>query len=50
MAMAYQAADRTDDALKAWQELYDAATVAGFTLAKAESARSLADLHKLRKE
>jgi tetratricopeptide (TPR) repeat protein len=50
LAMAYQAGNRTDDALKAWQELYDEAAVAGFTLAKAESARSLADLYRAQKE
>jgi CHAT domain-containing protein/tetratricopeptide (TPR) repeat protein len=50
LAMAYQAGNRPDDALKAWQELYDTASSAGFTLAKAESARNLADLYRTKKE
>jgi CHAT domain-containing protein len=50
LAMAYQAASRTDDALRAWQELYDTATEARFTLAKAESAHNLADLYRMKKD
>jgi tetratricopeptide (TPR) repeat protein len=49
LAMAYEAGNRTDDALRAWQELYDMAAVGGVTLAKAESARKLADLYKTKK-
>jgi tetratricopeptide (TPR) repeat protein len=50
LAMGYAALNRTDDALKAWQELYDTAAAAGFTVAKAESARSLGDLYRAKKE
>src|SRR5262249_6798797 len=47
---AYEDANRSDDALRSWQELYDTAAAAGFTLAKAESAHKLADLYKAKKE
>jgi CHAT domain-containing protein len=50
LGMAYEAANRPDDALKSWQEMYDTAAVAGFVLAKAESARHLADLYKTKKD
>jgi CHAT domain-containing protein/ATP/maltotriose-dependent transcriptional regulator MalT len=50
LAMAYEAAKRPDDALKNWQDLYDTATTASVTLARAESARHLADLYKVKKE
>ena len=50
IAMAYEAANRPDDAVKTWQDLYDTAASAGFTLAKAESARHLADLYKVKKD
>lgn len=50
LALAYEAGNRTDDALKAWQELYDTAAVAGAALANAESARKMADLYKAKKE
>lgn len=50
LGMAYEAADRTDDALKSWQNLYDTAATSSSTLARAESARHLADLYKAKKE
>jgi CHAT domain-containing protein/tetratricopeptide (TPR) repeat protein len=46
LGTAYEAAQRIDDAVKTWQELFDTATAAGFTLARAESAQRLADLYK----
>lgn len=46
LGTAYEAAQRIDDAVKVWQELFDTATTAGFTLARAESAQRLADLYK----
>ncbi len=46
LGTAYEAARRTDDAVKAWQELFDTATAAGFTIARAESAQRLANLYK----
>jgi len=39
-----------DDALKSWQAMYDAATTSSSTLARAGSARHLADLYKTKKE
>jgi tetratricopeptide (TPR) repeat protein len=50
LASAYQAANRPDDALKNWQDMYETATASGFALARAESARKLADLYKAKKE
>ena len=50
LAMAYGTGNRPEDALRSCQELYEAATDAGFMLAKAESAHKLADLYKAKKE
>jgi len=50
LGLAYEAANRPDDALKSWQDMYDAATTSSSTLARAESARHLADLYKAKKE
>jgi len=50
LGFAYEAANRPDDALKSWQDMYDAATTSSSTLARAESARHLADLYKTKKE
>ncbi|MGA9414186.1 MAG: hypothetical protein WBV60_05800 [Terriglobales bacterium] len=50
LGMAYEAANRPDDALKSWQDMYDAATTSSSTLARAESSRHLADLYKTKKE
>ena len=50
LAMAYEAANRLDDALKNWKDLYDTAATASFSLARAESARHLADLYKTKKD
>ena len=50
LGTAYDAAHKPDDALKAWQELLDAATAAGFTAARAEAAQRLADLYKGKSE
>ena len=49
LGLAYEGANRPDEALKTWQELYDTAS-SSFGLAKAESARHIADLYKARKE
>jgi CHAT domain-containing protein len=49
LGLAYEGANRPDEALKTWQELYDTAS-SSFGLAKAESARHIADLYKGRKE
>jgi CHAT domain-containing protein/tetratricopeptide (TPR) repeat protein len=50
LGFAYEAANRPDDALKSWRDMYDASTTSSSTLARAESARHLADLYKARKE
>lgn len=50
LASAYEAAKRPDDALKSWQDMYETATALRFAVARAESARRLADLYKVRKE
>lgn len=50
MAMAYQTGQRPDDALKSWQELYDVAQSAGFTLAAAEAAFKMAGIYSSKKE
>jgi CHAT domain-containing protein len=50
LGLAYEAASRPNDALKSWQDMYDAATTSSSTLARAESARHLADLNKAQKE
>jgi len=50
LGLAYEATNRPDDALKSWQDLYDTAVTSSSTLARAESARHLADLHKAKKE
>ena len=50
MAMAYQTGQRPDDALKSWQELYDVAQGAGFTLAAAEAAFKMAGIYSSKKE
>jgi CHAT domain-containing protein len=50
LAMAYQTGQRPDDALKSWQELYDLAHSAGFTLAAAEAASKMAAIYSSKKE
>jgi len=50
MAMAYQAGQRHDEALKSWQELYEVAKTAGVNFAAAEAAHGMADLHRMKKE
>ena len=50
LGIAYETANRPDDALRSWKELYDTAASASFTLARAEGARHLADLYKVKKE
>ncbi|MBZ5521329.1 MAG: CHAT domain-containing protein [Acidobacteriia bacterium] len=50
MAMAYQAGQRPDDAIKTWSELYELSKTTGFTLAAAESAHNIADLFQAKKE
>jgi CHAT domain-containing protein len=50
VAMAYQTGQRPDDALKSWQELYDVAQSAGFTLAAAEAAFKMAGIYSSKKE
>jgi CHAT domain-containing protein len=50
MALAYKAGQRPDEALKIWQELYEVAKTAGFTLAAAEAAHGIADLYQMKKE
>jgi tetratricopeptide (TPR) repeat protein len=50
LARAYETANHLDDALRNWQDMYETATASGFALARAESARKLADLYKGRKE
>ena len=50
MAMAYQTGQRPDDALKSWQELYDVAQSAGFTLAAAEAAFEMAGIYSSKKD
>jgi CHAT domain-containing protein/Tfp pilus assembly protein PilF len=50
MATAYQTGQRPDEALKSWQELYDVAQSAGFTLAAAEAAFKIAGIYSSKKE
>jgi tetratricopeptide (TPR) repeat protein len=50
IALAYQVGQRTDDAVKAWQELFDLAQKTGFALAAAEASHSMADIWKTKKE
>jgi len=50
MALAYQAGQRPDEALKSWQELYEVAKTAGVNFAAAEAAHGMADLHRMKKE
>ena len=50
LSLAYEAGNRYDDALRSWQELYQRAAAAQFSLAKAESARHLAELYKTKKD
>lgn len=49
LGLAYEGANRFDEALKTWQELYDTAS-SSFGLAKAESARHIADVYKAKKD
>jgi CHAT domain-containing protein/tetratricopeptide (TPR) repeat protein len=50
LAFDYQAAQRSDDALKAWQELYQVAKSASFNLATAEAANGAAIIYQQKKE
>ena len=50
LAGAYQAAQRSDDALKTWQQLYNTATRADFVLAAAEASYAMAGLYNSKKE
>jgi tetratricopeptide (TPR) repeat protein len=50
LASAYEAAKRPDDALKNWQDMYEAPAASGFAAARAESANKLANLYKDKKE
>jgi CHAT domain-containing protein len=50
LARAYETANRPDDALSNWQDMYKTATASGFAVARVESARKLADLYKEKKE
>lgn len=47
---AYKAGQRVDDELKTYQELYDSAKAAGFTLAAAGASAEIAVLHQNKKE
>jgi CHAT domain-containing protein len=49
-ATAYQTGQRPDEALKTWQQLYDTAKTAGFTLAAAEAVHAMADLSSAKKD
>lgn len=48
-AQAYQEAQRTEDAIRSWQELHDLAKASGFSLAAAGAAHAIADLHQKEK-
>jgi len=50
IAGAYKAGQRSDDELKTYQELYDAAKAAGFTLAAAGASAEIAAIHQNKKE
>jgi CHAT domain-containing protein len=50
LAFDYQAGKRTDDALKTWQELYDAAKSENFILATAEAANGAAIIYQQKQE
>lgn len=50
VATAYQTGQRSDEALKTWQQLYDAARTSGFTLAAAEAVHAMADLYNAKKD
>lgn len=47
---AYKAGQRVDDELKTYQELYDSAKAAGFTLAAAGASAEIAAVHQNKKE
>ena len=50
IAAAYKAGQRADDALKAWEELYEAARTAGFTLFTAGAAQEIAGNFQAKKD
>jgi CHAT domain-containing protein/uncharacterized protein HemY len=50
IAAAYKAGQRADDALKAWEELYEAARTSGFTLFTAGAAQEIADYYQATKD
>jgi len=50
MALAYQAGQRPDEALKSWQELYEVAKTADVNLAAADAAHRMADLYHKKRE
>ena len=50
IAAAYKAGQRADDALKAWEELYEAARTASFTLFTAGAAQEIADCYQAKKD
>jgi len=49
-ATAYQTGQHPDEALKSWQQLYDTAKTAGFTLAASEALHAMADLYSSKKD
>jgi CHAT domain-containing protein len=50
LAGAYQAGHRPKDALRAWEELYNAATTADFTLFTAGAAQGIAECYQAKKD
>ena len=50
IATAYKAGQRADDALKIWEDLYEAARTSGFTLFTAGAAQEIADNYRARKD
>ena len=49
-AACYSIGNRSDDALRVWQELYTVGTSSNFTLASAEAAHSIADIYQAQKD
>lgn len=50
LAMAYRAGKRSEEAIRAWQELYDLGTREGILLAAAEASHAMADIYQSNKE
>jgi CHAT domain-containing protein/tetratricopeptide (TPR) repeat protein len=50
IALAYQKGQRTEEALKSWQQLHDTANSVSFFLAAAEASHSMANIYETKKD